>query len=567
MRNLFAALICSSLLLAGCGGGGGTLAGGGTGTGTQVSVPNVANDTQATATSALTGIGLALGSITSQVSTTVASGLVISQNPAAGMSVAQGTTVSLVLSSGGIAVPNVVGDAQAAAQSAITGAGLVVGAVTSQASSTVANGNVISENPAAGTGVVAGTSVALVVSSGAGATTAYNVANGIVDQGPAALAMAGIAAANIMYVKVTVCAPGSTTNCQTIDHVQVDTGSQGLRIVASAITDSSLLTALTPVMVSGGALAECTQFVDGYSWGPMVTADLHVGGSDTATSGESAPGISMQIIGITTYAVPAGCSSVGGTEEDTVAEFGANGIIGLGLFEEDCGTGCSQIADNGLYYSCTSSGCSPSVVPVADQSTNPVFKFAANNGITDNNGVIIKLPSVPATGAANVAGTLVFGIDTQTNNAMPSNVSVLTTDPSSGYVTTTFISQNDTTSYLDSGSNALYFDDSNIPLCTQTEVQGFFCTGAGVVDQFSATITGVNGQSAAVNFTIGDAFTLFANNQTFSSFSNLGGSASSGSSSGTGTFAWGLPFYFGRNIYTAMEHTSPGGTSGPYFAF
>jgi len=34
-----------------------------------------------------------------------------------------------------------------------------------------------------------------------------------------------------------------------------------------------------------------------------------------------------------------------------------------------------------------------------------------------------------------------------------------------------------------------------------------------------------------------------------------------------GGFAWGLPFFFGRTIYTAIEgQTTPGGV-GPYFAF
>jgi hypothetical protein len=402
---------------------------------------------------------------------------------------------------------------------------------------------------------------------GGGGTTAYNVANAIVDQGPTALIQSGTVASNIMYVKVTVCAPGSTSNCQTIDHIQVDTGSQGLRILSSAITNASLLNALPTIAVSGGSLAECTQFVDGYSWGPMATADVHIGGSDTATSGESAPGIPIQIIGTTTYPVPADCSSVGGMQEDTVADFGANGIIGLGLFEEDCGTGCSQNASNGLYYSCTSSGCTGAEVAVTDQSLNPVFKLIANNGVTDNNGVVIVLPAVPAIGAATVTGSLIFGIGTQSNNALSPSATVLTTDGFSGFVTTTFLSQTDATSYLDSGSNAIYFDDSSIPTCTQSDVQGFFCPGAGVVDTFPATITGVNQLAASVNFTIGDANTLFSNNQSFAAFSNLGGSASSAGSSGAGTFAWGLPFYYGRSVYTAMEHTNAGGTNGPYFAF
>ena len=46
-----------------------------------------------------------------------------------------------------MAVPNVVGDTQAAATTVLTGAGLVVGTVTQQSSSTVAAGNVISETP------------------------------------------------------------------------------------------------------------------------------------------------------------------------------------------------------------------------------------------------------------------------------------------------------------------------------------------------------------------------------------------------------------------------------------
>ncbi len=87
-----------------------------------------------------------------------------------------------------------------------------------------------------------------------------------------------------MFVNVTICAPGSTTNCQTIDHVQVDTGSQGLRILASALT-SSMLSGLQPIGIGTGSLAECTRFVDGYSWGPLVTADMHIGGSDTALTG------------------------------------------------------------------------------------------------------------------------------------------------------------------------------------------------------------------------------------------------------------------------------------------
>src|SRR3954471_2190116 len=63
------------------------------------------------------------------------------------------------------AVPNVVGLTQTAATGAITGAGLVLGGVTTSASSTVPAGVVISQSPIAGSQVAAGSAVALVVSS------------------------------------------------------------------------------------------------------------------------------------------------------------------------------------------------------------------------------------------------------------------------------------------------------------------------------------------------------------------------------------------------------------------
>jgi hypothetical protein len=66
----------------------------------QVTVPNVVGLTQAAATTAITGAGLTLGTVTTQSSPTVASGSVISETPIAGASVSSGSTVNLVVSSG-----------------------------------------------------------------------------------------------------------------------------------------------------------------------------------------------------------------------------------------------------------------------------------------------------------------------------------------------------------------------------------------------------------------------------------------------------------------------------------
>jgi hypothetical protein len=407
-------------------------------------------------------------------------------------------------------------------------------------------------------------------SSGSGSSsTAYNVVNASVDQFTSGLSASNEVAVNIMYVNVTICAPGSTTNCQTIDHVQVDTGSQGLRILASAITNSALLSALSPVTVNGGALAECTQFVDGYSWGPIVTADMHIGGSDTATTGETATNLPVQLIGQNSYSVPAACSSgsVNTTSEDTVADFGANGIIGVGLFEEDCGSVCvgSANTDNGYYFSCTSSSsCAETAVPLANQMINPVFGLAAtSSGVTDNNGVVIQLQSVGATGAATVTGSLIFGIGTQSNNALPSTATILTTDSYSGYVSVNFIGTNFPQSYLDSGSNAFYFNDSSITACGSSSVApGFFCPNSTV--SLSATITGVNGAQSSPTFSVANAINLFTNYPSNAAFNNLAGAAGT---DGSESFAFGLPFFYGKTVYTAMENTNAGGTDGPYFAF
>jgi beta-lactam-binding protein with PASTA domain len=154
----------------------------------KVSVPNVVGMTQAAAITAIRGHGLVrrkriqLGTVTTQSSSTIAAGSVISESPAAGTSVNVGSAVDLAVSSGpaGVqpsrpwialrSVPNAAGMTQVAASTAITGAGLVVGAVAVQSNGTVAAGDVISQSPVAGTSVNVRSPeslvVCLVVSSG-----------------------------------------------------------------------------------------------------------------------------------------------------------------------------------------------------------------------------------------------------------------------------------------------------------------------------------------------------------------------------------------------------------------
>jgi beta-lactam-binding protein with PASTA domain len=131
-------------------------------------VPNVVNLTQTNATAALVAAGLSAGVVTTSTSATVPAGSVISENPVAGTTVARGSAVALSVSSGVATstVPNVVNLSQANATTALGGAGLRAGAVTTSVSATVLAGSVISESPVAGATVASGSTVALVVSTG-----------------------------------------------------------------------------------------------------------------------------------------------------------------------------------------------------------------------------------------------------------------------------------------------------------------------------------------------------------------------------------------------------------------
>ena len=133
-----------------------------------IPVPDVVGQSQASAEAEIIAANLIVGIVSTANSDTVPAGDVISQNPIAGTDVANGSAVDLVVSLGPalVQVPAIVGLAQAAAQAAITGAGLAVGDVTTAYSDSVPAQVVISQNPAPGTEVVSDSAVDFVVSLG-----------------------------------------------------------------------------------------------------------------------------------------------------------------------------------------------------------------------------------------------------------------------------------------------------------------------------------------------------------------------------------------------------------------
>lgn len=104
------------------------------------------------------------------------SGNVISQSPVAKTSVAPGAAVNLSVSKGGtsFAMPNVVGQSESNAKSALQGKGLSV-AVSYEKSDSVTEGNVIRQSVSSGSNVQRGTSVTITVSSGKNLVSVANV--------------------------------------------------------------------------------------------------------------------------------------------------------------------------------------------------------------------------------------------------------------------------------------------------------------------------------------------------------------------------------------------------------
>ena len=345
-------------------------------------------------------------------------------------------------------------------------------------------------------------------------------------------------------VTVTICPPGSSSGCQTINDILLDTGSYGLRVFKT-ILNAPLAASFTPVTSGGNPVAECVAYADGTAdWGPVQKADVVLGGEPNVT-------VPIQIIDSTFAGATANCS---GTLDTNPSEAGFNGILGVGLFAQDCGDGCTQFSDNGIYFSCSGSSCTGASVSLANQVANPVTSLPS-----DNNGVILEFPSISLGGVASVNGYLVLGIGTKPNN-QPSGVTTFAANQSGNFSTCeeghTFAD-----SFIDSGSNALYFSapvTGEFPDCGGGNA-GFYCPVSS--KDLTANTLGTSGSPASsVAFTIGNVNAFDNANQVFI---ELAGDMSDGGAS----FDWGLPFFLGRNVYVGYDQTTSSLGTGPYWSY
>jgi len=391
------------------------------------------------------------------------------------------------------------------------------------------------------------------------------------DSGPAELGSAfSFPVANVLYADVTVCEPGVRTNCVKIDHVQVDTGSVGLRVLASKVKGLGLPQVPLDLYAVAGkpnpVAYECYPFVIGGLWGPNAVADVQLGQ-------QWAGALPIQLIQDDPAAlvgVPADCAAAAnGQVLSSVTQLGSNGILGIGSVMLDCGLICQSGDYTGTYvqyYSCpvdatSSAQCQPAKVDAAHQVFNPVAKFDS-----DNNGVILSLPKVPGLGASKVSGELIFGINTRSNNQLaPGQTRVnlgvqWATNPDSYLnVTTRFNGVNIANSYLDTGTNALFFTDASLNLCSGST---WYCPGASSARSAVISDGDLPGTNPiTVSFAVSSADAYFSTSNV--AYGELAGVHEV---SAKPSFAWGLPFFFGKRVYLSIWQQA-GAIDGPWYAW
>ncbi len=379
---------------------------------------------------------------------------------------------------------------------------------------------------------------------------------------------------NGIYTTVTVCEPG-TTLCAPIPNILVDTGTAGLRVLASQLGGLALPSISN---ASGESLYECAEFGSlTYTWGPVELATIQITG-ETASQvpavdgGTANSGVPMQVI-LDGQEAPAStpCATGGGIAQNSAATLNANGILGIGNAPQDCTVaGVNECAtEEGEvspypYAYCNTTTCEASSVPLQYQVWNPVAAFSSS----DTNGVVIDLPAVALSGAPTLYGTLTFGNNTQPNNAIPGSATTYELDGQGQFPSITFNGVNYADAgFVDSGSNAYFVSDP----ATLTSATGittavcadntYYCPASPL--SLSLTLNGFNGTSGNATLYIDNADSLLSNCAGCVAFDSL--AAPSGTSPSNGFWDLGLPFFLGRQIFVGIA----GATTYPngYWAF
>jgi hypothetical protein len=250
---------------------------------------------------------------------------------------------------------------------------------------------------------------------------------------------------------------------------------------------------------------------------------------------------------------------------DSPQTLGANGILGVGNFLQDCGSACTSTPPRNQYYYCPSNLCSAASVPLDLQLWNPVAAFAY-----DNNGLLLTLP-FPDNGASGpITGSLIFGNGTQSDNAL-GQTEIFGIDAYGNFPEVTFSETSipalppnllvnylspQNGSYIDTGSPALYFSDAQslgIAECLDTNgnPRGLYCPPS-LTSGFAVEVYGTNKTQVNFAWNVDNAAALLSS--TNSVLTTLGGDSGIGASSDYVDL--GLSFFLGKKVFFGFAGTA-----------
>ncbi len=336
---------------------------------------------------------------------------------------------------------------------------------------------------------------------------------------------------NLPTVSVRVCEPG-TDHCVDVPNIELDSASNGLRLFKAALGDVQLP---TQVDGNGAVIAECAAWVPSF-WGPTVRADVTLGGL-------TASNVVVQVSDPNFATVQSPCVEPVASPDN----WNANGILGVSAAVNDCQDGACA---GQPYFACQGNTCTAANVASRQAVGTPVAQLSR-----DNNGVVIDLPALGASGAASVDGKLILGIGTRANN-MPDGDEVIVPTAGNGNIQLSVNGQTYSWSFFDTGTSTNDIPNSPLPLC-----------GAGPylcpTSTTSADFTVLDPNGAAI-----DTVTVSIANEsdlptTSGAFNNVG---SNYGASDTGANL-GLPFFFGRRVFFGIKGQTSALGTGPLNAY
>jgi hypothetical protein len=207
---------------------------------------------------------------------------------------------------------------------------------------------------------------------------------------------------------------------------------------------------------------------------------------------------------------------------------------------------------------------------------NPVSVLPAGY----NNGVVIKMPQIPDTqqGAISATGELILGLDTAANNSVPVGASKVylgvsdTTSDSYLGIKTTYNNHVYTNSYLDTGSNGMFFYDASIAACSSKLDQSYWYCPQTPMRNLSADLSdgeplGRSGYPVQFGVSNKDILLSLSENLAFNTLAGAVNTLTNGAYvPDTKTFAWGMPFFYGKTVYLSIWEM-PGAENGPWYAW